>query len=134
MQDSDVLSHIAPPLPEVLDDHRYAVLTTFRRTGRAVTTPIWFAVAEGRVYFRTGTRAGKAKRLRRNNRVRVAAATARGRPLSVELDAAARLLGPEESGVARRALERRYGIQLRLFNLVLRLMRETPIFFELTAI
>lgn len=49
------------PLAAALDDHRYALLTTFRRTGRPVTTPVWFAVAGGSVYFRTSARTGKAK-------------------------------------------------------------------------
>ncbi|HLW47829.1 MAG TPA: PPOX class F420-dependent oxidoreductase [bacterium] len=120
------------PLAAALDDHRYALLTTFRRTGRPVTTPVWFAVAGGAVYFRTGAWTGKAKRLRRNERVRVAPGTARGRPLGPDIDATARPLGPEESEVARRALEQRYGFQVRLVDLLFRLRREQPLFFEVS--
>ena len=120
----------ATPLAAALHPHRYALLTTFRQTGRPVTTPVWFAVANGRVYFRTSAGTGKAKRLRRNSRVRIAPSSVRGRATGPGVDATARQLGPEESAVARRALEQRYGIQVRLVDLFLRLRREHPIFFE----
>ena len=120
----------ATSLAAALNSHRYALLTTFRQTGRPVTTPVWFAVANGRVYFRTPAETGKAKRLRRNCRIRIAACTVRGRAMGPEIDATARQLGPEESAASRRALKERYGIQLRLVDLFLRLRREHPIFFE----
>lgn len=118
-------------LPAVLGDHRYALLTTFRRTGRAVDTPIWFAVVDSRVFFQTGRQTGKAKRLRRDHRVRIAPSTARGRPVGPAVDAAARQLGPDESPLARRALEVRYGLQRRLVDLWMRLRHEETVYFEI---
>ena len=118
------------PLAAALNGHRYALLTTFRRTGRPVTTPVWFAVVDGRVYFRTADSTGKAKRLRRNSRVRIAPCTVRGRATGPDIDATARRLGPQESGAVRRAFGQRYGIQVRVVDLLLRFRREHPIFFE----
>lgn len=118
------------PLAAALNDHRYALLTTFRRTGRPITTPVWFAVVGGRVYFRTPESTGKAKRLRRNSRVRIAPCTVRGRATGPDIDATARRVGPEEGEAVRRALERRYGIQIRVVDLLLRFRREHLIFFE----
>jgi uncharacterized protein len=122
------------PLADALGGRRYALLTTFRRTGQGVTTTVWFAVAGGAVYFRTAAETGKAKRIRRNNRVRVAPGTPRGRPLGPDVEATARLLAPGESDVARRALEQRYGLQVRLVDLLFRLRRARPIFFELKSV
>jgi uncharacterized protein len=119
-------------LPAALDGHRYALLTTFRRTGRPVATPVWFATADNKVYFRTSSQTGKAKRLRHNARVLVAPSTARGRPLGPAIEATARRLGSEESRTARRALEQKYGVQMRLLDLWIRLRHHEPIFFELT--
>jgi uncharacterized protein len=121
-------------LAAVLDDHRSALLTTFRRTGQAVTTPVWFAIEGDAVYFRTAAETGKAKRLRRNNRVRIAPGTPRGRTLGPEVEATARLLGPEESAAARRALEQRYCFQVRLVDLFLKLRRQQPVFFEIRSV
>ena len=38
-------------------------LTTFRKTGQAVTTPVWFAISGGTIYVETHADAGKLKRL-----------------------------------------------------------------------
>ena len=32
----------AASLPDLLEDHRYKRLTTFRRSGETVSTPLWF--------------------------------------------------------------------------------------------
>jgi uncharacterized protein len=119
-------------LRAALGGHRYALLTTFRRNGQPVATPVWFALADNKAYFRTGPRTGKAKRLRYNARVQVGPSTAGGRPLGPVVEATARRLGPEESSVARRALEQKYGLQVRLVDLWIRLRRQEPVFFEIT--
>ena len=51
---------------EVLEGHRYARLTTFRKNGEVVSTPVWFALVGGRAYAFTGLHSGKAKRIRDN--------------------------------------------------------------------
>ena len=54
-------------------DQQYLNLETYRKDGRAVRTPVWFAEDEGGVlYLRTVKDAGKVKRIRRQARVRVA--------------------------------------------------------------
>jgi PPOX class probable F420-dependent enzyme len=64
----------------MLEGERYLSLATFRRDGRAVSTPIWFAAdKEGALYAFSAGDAGKVKRLRNSPRARVAACDARGR-------------------------------------------------------
>lgn len=120
-------------LSAALDAHRYALLTTFRRNGQPVATPVWFALGDNKAYFRTSPQTGKAKRLRDNARVRIAPSTARGRPLGPAIEATARRLGREESGMARRAIEQKYGLQVRLVDLWIRLRHQEPVFFEVSA-
>ena len=60
----------------------YVQLTTFRRDGRAVPTPVHLVVDGDAGFFRTWDVAGKAKRLRHTSAVRIAPATFRGRPLA----------------------------------------------------
>src|SRR5712691_11622884 len=62
-----------------LDQHRYMTLSTFRRSGAEVATPVWFAAAGGRLYVFTAGDSGKVKRLRHSSRARVAPSDARGR-------------------------------------------------------
>jgi PPOX class probable F420-dependent enzyme len=61
----------------------YIRLTTFRRDGRSVATPVHVVVtADGtKAYFRTWDVTGKAKRIRHTAAVEIAPATFRGRPL-----------------------------------------------------
>jgi PPOX class probable F420-dependent enzyme len=61
----------AEPLA-LFEGKRYINLTTFRKSGIAVPTPVWFVVHEGRLYVFTAAQSGKAKRLRANGRALVA--------------------------------------------------------------
>lgn len=58
---------------------RYVALTTFRRSGAAVVTPVWIAPAGDVLVVMTGGATGKAKRLRRDPRVLLQECSARGR-------------------------------------------------------
>ena len=55
-----------------------ALLTTYRRGGAAVATPVSIAVAAERAYFVTPADSGKAKRLAGCNRVQLAPCTVGG--------------------------------------------------------
>jgi hypothetical protein len=47
-----------------LENDKYMQFTTFRRDGRAVSTPVWLVqLPEGEIGFSTGSDSGKAKRL-----------------------------------------------------------------------
>lgn len=82
----------------------YMQLTTFRRDGREVSTPV-HVVTDGDVaFFRTWHVAGKAKRLRHTPMVRIAPSTFRGRPLGPAIEAEAYLLEGEASDRAARML------------------------------
>ena len=75
-----------------------ALLTTYRRGGAAVATPVSIGVAAERAYFVTPADSGKAKRLAGCNRVQLAPCTVGGTPLGEAVDGRARLL----DGAARR--------------------------------
>ncbi len=97
--------------------HQYMNLVTFRKTGAAVSTPVWFAEDSGRLYVMTLVSAGKVKRIRANPQVRVGPSDQRGRPLGPEIAAMAALLPPERAGYADALLTRKYGWMKRLFDL-----------------
>jgi PPOX class probable F420-dependent enzyme len=87
---------------------RTVSLTTYRRDGSPVNTPVHLAIDDGRAFFRTFDRAGKLKRLRRNPRVQVAPCTTRGRVTGPALSATARILAGDDAARARRALAGKY--------------------------
>ena len=99
-------SYFAP-----LASAKYMLLTTFKRDGTTVPTPVHVVVDGDSAYFRTWEPSGKCTRLRHNQRVQVAPCTMRGRGGTPTLDATARQLASEEASQAARALARKYPIQ-----------------------
>jgi uncharacterized protein len=87
---------------------KYILLTTFRRDGTAVPTPVHAVGSGDGLIFRTWDVAGKAKRLRHTAAVQVAPATLRGRPLGPAVPARARLLDGEAAERAARLLAARH--------------------------
>jgi uncharacterized protein len=55
-----------------LGRERYISITTFRRDGTPVATPVWVVAEGGRLYVWTGAQTGKAKRIRHHPAVTVA--------------------------------------------------------------
>lgn len=86
------------------------LLTTYRRDGTPVGTPVSIAVDGGRALVRTYDRAWKVKRIRNNPEVTIAPSTLRGQPTGPALRARARILEGDEARFAARALARKYRI------------------------
>ena len=99
-------------------DRKYLNLVTYRRSGAAVPTPLWFVEEGGVLYVRTPARSGKVKRLRDNPRVRVVPSDGRGNPKGAWLDGRARIVvDGAEAGKANRLVHRKYGWRKRLIEL-----------------
>ncbi len=98
-------------------------LTTFRKTGQAVTTPVIFAQSLGTIYVGTRADAGKLKRLRRSGRVTLAVCTYSGKVTGAVMAGKARILTePGECTAASTALAKKYGFTLPLTRYVWRLL------------
>lgn len=97
-----------------LGGERYVRLTTFRRDGTPVPTPLWAARDDDAIYVWTPLKSGKVKRLRHTSRVLVAPCTARGEPTGEEVEGVAELLDKEGSARVRKLLRKKYGLQARL--------------------
>lgn len=89
---------------------RNVLLTTYRRDGTPVGTPVHIAVegAGERAFVRTWDTAGKLKRIGHTPAVTVAPSTVRGRATGPALAARARVLEGEEAATAARELTRKY--------------------------
>jgi PPOX class probable F420-dependent enzyme len=99
---------MANQIPQPIHGQKYIRLTTFRKTGAGVSTPVWFGEDEGKLYVMTRSTMGKSKRIRNNPRVRVAPCTVRGVVTGPEFDAMARILPPEEHRHARETINHKY--------------------------
>ena len=106
----------------LLEGHSYARLTTFRKSGEPVSTPVWFALVDERVYVFTDVESGKARRIRNDPRVMLAPSGFRGRPRGESFRAEARILDQAEHETADRALRAKYGWRYRMAQAVISLL------------
>ena len=89
---------------------KYVLLTTFRKDGSAVPTPLWAAPDGDGLVVWTVTDSYKVKRIRRSPEVTVAACDARGNPKGAAIAGRATILDAAGTERARSAISRKYGI------------------------
>ena len=100
----------ATPALEPLVRQVTIMLSTYRRDGTPVGTPVHVAVEGYRAFVRTWDTTGKLKRTRRTVGVEVYTSTFGGRPTGAVIRAPARVLEGEESARAGRMLDRKYPV------------------------
>jgi PPOX class probable F420-dependent enzyme len=101
-----------------LGGERFVLLTTFRRSGEPVPTPVWVLPDAGAAIVSTPEGAGKLKRLRRDPRVTLQPCDRRGKvaPGAPLVEGRAEIIGdPDASAAVNRRLERKYGVEFRIF-------------------
>jgi uncharacterized protein len=105
------------PIPKEIHGQKYVCLTTVRKSGVGVVTPVWFAERDDKLYVKTRIESGKYKRIRNNPNVKVAPCTIRGKVIGPEFSGKARILLPEQSGPAKETINRKYFLaRLSLWN------------------
>ena len=98
-----------------LADERYVSLATFKRSGAEVATPVWIASADKFYYVFSEGGAGKVKRLRNDERVRLAPCDMRGNVLGSWLSGTAHVVTDANTlEVAYRELRAKYGWQMKV--------------------
>ena len=104
---------------------KYLSLTSFRRDGTGVATPVWFVADNGHLLVETDADSYKVKRIRRDPHVRVALCDARGRMHGEAVDAEAEILPVSERERVERLLAQKYRIDrftvYPLYRLVMRM-------------
>lgn len=90
---------------------QYLLLTTFRKNGDPVRTPVWAGHDDGELTVWTERHAGKVKRIRNDPSVELAACDIRGKPKSGStVPGKARILDDAGSERVRQSIIRKYGI------------------------
>ncbi|WP_084725603.1 PPOX class F420-dependent oxidoreductase [Streptacidiphilus melanogenes] len=104
------MTPLTPSVLDALTRARYVSLTTYRKDGTPVATPVWHAMDDGRLYVWTEAGSGKVKRLRRSGAVKVVVCDVRGRiaPGAAEAEGTGRLLDAEGTEKVRRLMGRKY--------------------------
>ncbi len=104
-----------------LADEKFLLLTTFKRDGSGVATPVWASALEGgKIGFWTSSGSGKAKRLTHTAKVTVQACNARGKVTegSSSVAATAVLVTGAELDAVRTAIIAKYGFMTKVTKLL----------------
>jgi len=95
-------------------DQKYINLETYRKSGKAVCTPVWFVTENDTIYVITTKDTGKVKRLQNNQNVRIAPCGFRGELKGEWTSGNARFAEKDEAEKALRLRKKKYGLQARL--------------------
>ncbi|MFG1706368.1 PPOX class F420-dependent oxidoreductase [Nonomuraea sp. M3C6] len=105
-----------------LGTEQYVSVTTYRRDGTPVATPVWVAQDGDAVVFWTPADSWKIKRIRNNPEVSVAGCDLRGNLRTAPVMGRAEVLDAVETERVRGLLRRKYGLigRITLFGSKLR--------------
>jgi PPOX class probable F420-dependent enzyme len=102
---------------------KYLLVTTFRRDGRTVPTPVWVVRDGDALGVWTVAGSGKVKRIRNRGDVLLSVCDARGNPSGEQVPGRAEIVGTQDADRYRTLLARKYGLPARLGLLGSRLRR-----------
>ena len=100
-------------------DEKYVLLTTFRKRGDPVPSPVWIVgLPDGTAGFTTEDESGKVKRIRNNSKVTLQACSMRGAAKvdSPVVEGTAEVVRGAEADVVRAAIRRKYSVMTQLFK------------------
>jgi len=98
-------------------NEQYINLETYRKSGQAMPTPVWFVEQDGALYVRTEADAGKVKRIRNNNQVRVVPCGNRGQVKGEWVAGIAQIVDEATSEQINQIMKKKYGLLKAGFDL-----------------
>jgi PPOX class probable F420-dependent enzyme/deazaflavin-dependent oxidoreductase (nitroreductase family) len=105
-----------PQALATLVQENFVCLTTFRKNGSPVPTPVWFAQHQGVIYIYTESHSGKIQRIHHTSRVTLAPCSATGKIKGPAIEGHARLVSDaQERADAQAALAKKYGLGRKVF-------------------
>ncbi len=113
------------PEIERLATGKYLSLTTFKKDGSAVSTPVWVARDGDELVVITDATSGKAKRIRNNTAVSLAPCDIRGRITGTSVDGIARLTDSTGTKAVASQVRRKYGLAFSAIGWMEKLRRRS---------
>jgi PPOX class probable F420-dependent enzyme len=124
----NVMSTATPADAAALARERFISITTFKRDGTPVATPVWCAGENGSLLVYSEADSGKVKRIRRDRDISVAPCTARGKPLGPAVQAHATII--DDTARVEALLAAKYGWVWAAYNRLMagvrRVRRQAP--------
>lgn len=97
-----------------LEGHKYINLETYKKSGQAVRTPVWFVISENQIFVTTRPDTGKVKRIRNNQKVKIMPCGMKGEPKGDWIEGTARFANETESQNAVNLRNKKYGFKAKI--------------------
>lgn len=115
-----------------LDRNPFIALTTYRKNGAPVMTPVWFVKQDGKLFIWTAIDSGKAKRLKRNPCVQLGPSNHSGKLLGAVESGQAHFVSQAKYPALDTAFKAKYGWQVTLFSLIWKIQGHQHTYIEIT--
>lgn len=109
----------------LLEKHKYINLETYKKSGQAIRTPVWFMISDGLVFVLTTKNTGKVKRIKNYSTVKIMPCGMRGEPKGDWIDGTARFANDVETQNAIKMRHKKYGLRAKLVGMFIK--KEEPI-------
>lgn len=110
-----------------LSGEKYINVETYRKSGRTVSTTVWFIDFSGRIYFRTDPNSGKVGRIKNNPNVRIAPSDIRGKIKGKWIEGRANIENDLEYEKIKSMLDKKYGFMGVIIRIMYKLRNIKPI-------
>lgn len=106
------------------EKQKFMCIETFRKNGQGVKTPVWFVQDGEKLVIWTPEDSGKAKRIRKNEMVRIVPSTSSGEPVGEWVEAQARVDDSSEAvSHAVNLFKQKYGFMFSLFMMLAKIRK-----------
>lgn len=100
-----------------LTNHKYINLETYKKSGQAVRTPVWFVISGDEVFVLTSQNTGKIKRIKNNQTIKIMPCGIRGDPKGEWIDGIARIATEPEMQNTIKLRYKKYGFRAKIIGL-----------------
>ena len=97
-----------------LEPQKYISVETYKKNNDAVRTPVWFVIKDKLVYVVTRDQTGKVKRLKNNQKVKIASCKIKGEITGKWAKGTAKILDSGETAEIVKLRDKKYGFFSRV--------------------
>ena len=101
-----------------LSESKYISISTTRKNGEKIATPVWVTREGNALYVITGADSGKVKRIRNNPHVEVAPCDTRGRLKGDVVAGTVEILDADGTEEVRSRVSKRFGLMYKVLTLM----------------
>ncbi len=100
-----------------LSGHKYINLETYKKSGQAVRTPVWFVISDEQIFVLTSQNTGKIKRIRNNPAIKIMPCGIRGDSKGEWVEGLARIATESEMQNIIKLRYKKYGFRAKIIGL-----------------